>query len=87
MDDDEPPNFTIRVYRTIIGQYYPIVISNNGDKELRLENFSNKNHILGIYKVRREDFDVFYDLCKTSFGKSNRFVKKRIEELVNNGKK
>ena len=84
MNDTEPPNLTINVYRTFTGQYYPIQIGSNGDRDEKLAKFSNQRHILGTYEIKPDDFNVFWSLWEDSFKRSERFVKRRIDEFIAN---
>lgn len=90
--EDEPPNLTIVIYKSFKTQYsktqyFPIAISNNGQIDEKLKNFSNEKHIIGTYKVEPKYFDNVRDLCDSLFGKSKGIVKRRIEKLLSNGEK
>lgn len=81
MSDEEPPDLTIVVYKTLTGQYYPIVIGNNGKINEELKN-SFKAHICGMYKVKPIHKKDFEKLCEDSFGKRECDVQRRIEKLL-----
>lgn len=87
MDDTEPPDLTIVVYKTLTGQYYPVVIGNNGKINEELKNYFNPKHIFGIYKIKPKYENEFSKLCDDSFKKNEGVVRRRIEELLDNGEK
>lgn len=84
MNEEEPPDLTVNVYRTRINprQYFPVKIGNNGTIDEKLSKFSNTADIFGTYKVGAKYENDFFELCKNSFGKQKIIVKKRIEELL-----
>ena len=84
MNEEEPPDLTVRVYKTIIPpwQYFPVEISNNGTTNKGLKDFSNHRHIIGTYKMKPKRFNELYSLCNSLFREKEGIVKKRIEELL-----
>lgn len=84
--EEDPPNLvTLRIYKSLTNQYFPVIISNNGHTDKTLENFSVL-HILDTYKINKIHLENIYDLCDNSYGKRGWVVKKGIAKILRNGK-